>query len=36
MRPIRYGSLYWERPMRFRVVLPRLEGVSVMAVFCPT
>src|SRR6186713_125567 len=35
--PSRNGSpLYCERPSQLLVVLPRLEGLSVMAVFWPT
>src|SRR3989338_1340131 len=34
--PLRYGSGHCERPIQFCVVLPRLDGVSVMFVLLPT
>ena len=34
--PLRFGSPYCDRPIQFWVVLPRLDGRSVMVAFVPT
>jgi hypothetical protein len=33
--PLRNGSAYWDRPIQLLVVLPMLDGVSVMFGFVP-